>query len=358
MAQHQEGIYKRPDSRYWWINATLPNGKRVRESAGTEDRAEAEAYLAKLKLDAYREHHFGIKPNRSWQEAVVRFLAVKATLRDVKGYQGICRRLDHYLGDSMLNQINGDIIWSIIQGEMKRGNAIATINRHLAVTRAIMRMARDEWQWIDSMPKIRLLSGEVERDRWLTRDEADKLIAASPPHLAALIKFALATGCRASEITGLEWNRVDLERRTAWLDKTKNKTPRGVPLNSDAIEVLESVMGQSARYCFTYKGEPIKRAITNHAWYAAVERVGLTDLRFHDLRHTWASWHRQAGTSCDELKDLGGWKSRQMVDRYAKFATEHLTAAASRIESGREGKVISLVTFKSRLDVTKAYAEA
>jgi hypothetical protein len=65
-------------------------------------------------------------------------------------------------------------------------------------------------------------------------------------------------------------------------------------------------------------------------------KAELTDLRFHDLRHTWASWHRQAGTSCDELKDLGGWKTRSMVDRYAKFATENLVAAAARIESNRD----------------------
>ncbi len=71
------------------------------------------------------------------------------------------------------------------------------------------------------------------------------------------------------------------------------------------------------------------------AWLEAVKRSGLADFRFHDLRHTWASWHRQAGTSCDELKDLGGWKSRVMVDRYAKFATENLAVAASRIEAGQ-----------------------
>lgn len=82
----------------------------------------------------------------------------------------------------------------------------------------------------------------------------------------------------------------------------------------------------------------------------------MSDLRFHDLRHTWASWHRQAGTSCYELKDLGGWKSRSMVDRYAKFATEQLTVAASRIESGRVANVVSLVTFMSRQQNKKACA--
>lgn len=105
-------------------------------------------------------------------------------------------------------------------------------------------MARDEWQWIDSIPKIRLLPGEVERDRWLTREEADRLIAAAPEHLAALIRFALATGCRAREITKLKWNRVDLDRRTAWLNRTKNGTPRGVPSNTDAVAVLQEQIGE------------------------------------------------------------------------------------------------------------------
>ena len=110
--------------------------------------------------------------------------------------------LDPYLGSLTLNQINGDVIWSVVQGQLKKGNTPATVNRYLALIRNLLKMARDEWQWIDSIPKIRLLPGEVERDRWLTREEADRLIAAAPEHLAALIRFALATGCRAREITG------------------------------------------------------------------------------------------------------------------------------------------------------------
>ena len=71
----ETGIYRRGDSRHWWIATTLPNGQRVRQSAGTEDRREAEALLAKLKVEAFRESNFGIKPQRSWQEAVVRIAA-------------------------------------------------------------------------------------------------------------------------------------------------------------------------------------------------------------------------------------------------------------------------------------------
>lgn len=338
------GVFKRPDSRFYWINVTLPNGKRIRQSAGTESREEAEAYLAKLTLDAYRAAHFGIKPERSWQEAVVRYLELKASLRSFRDVQRICRQLDPYVGRLTLNQITGDVVWSIAQGELKRGNKPATVNRYLALVRNLLHMARDEWQWIDSFPKIRMLSGEVERDRWLTREEADGLIQVCPPHLAALVRFALATGLRAREITGLEWNRVDLARHTAWLNQTKNGTPRGVPLNHDAVVVLQEQVGQHPQSCFTYRGLPIGWDVTNTAWHNALKKAGLTDFRFHDLRHTWASWHRQAGTSVDELKDLGGWKSRIMVDRYAKYATEHLHAAASRIEESRGGDNVLLLS--------------
>lgn len=349
------GVFKRKDSRFYWINTTLPNGKRIRQSAGTESREEAEAYLAKLKLDAYREAHFGIKPERTWQEAVVRYLAVKGNLRSFKDVQRICRLLDPYLGELTLQQIDGDMIWSVIQGESKKGNKPATINRYLALIRSLLRMARDEWQWITAFPKIRLLPGEVERDRWLNRVQAEALIAVCPVHLAALVRFALATGCRAREITGLEWDRVDLTRRTAWLNQTKNGTPRGVPLNQDAVDVLVEQIGKHSRNCFTYQGKPIGWELTNSAWHSALQKAGIENLRFHDLRHTWASWHRQAGTSCDELKDLGGWKSRQMVDRYAKYATEHLTVAAKRIERVRVEDVDS-VTFLSRQKYERGHA--
>ena len=81
-------------------------------------------------------------------------------------------------------------------------------------------------------------------------------------------------------------------------------------------------------------GASIRRAVSNTAWYEAMKRAKPENFRFRDLRHTWASWHRQPGTSTDQLKHLGDWKSRVMVDRHAKFATEHFAVAAAQIESG------------------------
>ena len=263
----------------------------------TEDRKEAEALLAKLKVEAFRAENFGVRPQHSWQEAVVRYLSSKSHRRSFADAQRICRGLDRYVGQLMLCDIDGDVIWRITQAELKRGNRAATVNRYLSVVRNLLRTARDEWQWTERVPKIRLLAGEVERDRWLTREEADRLIAVCPHHLSALVRFALATGCRAREITGLEWDRVDLERSTAWLDWTKNGTPRGVPLNRDAVAVLKAERGKHPVYCFTFRAEPIGWEVTNTAWRAAIVKAGITDFRFHDLRHyprcrTMPSWKR------------------------------------------------------------------
>ena len=131
-----EGLYRRPDSGSWWINATLPNGQRVRQSAGTENREDAEALLAKLKLDAYRGTHFGIKPQRSWQEAAVRYLELKRNAAKLHDDAANLRQLDPYLGSLMLNHINGDVVWKIIQGELRRGMKAATVNRSLSWLRA------------------------------------------------------------------------------------------------------------------------------------------------------------------------------------------------------------------------------
>src|SRR5208282_3018656 len=227
----ETGLHRRKDSRCWWIDCVLPNGQRIRRSAGTQNRKEAEAFLAKLKHDAHRSSFLGLKPQRSWQEAVVRYLEIKATLRSRRDVRRICRMLDPYLSNKMLSDINGDVVWTICQRERAKGNQPATVNRYLSTIGGILHMARDEWEWITHFPKIKLLPGEVERDRWLTREEVSRLLAVCPSHLVTIVRFALATGCRASEITGLEWNRVDLERSTAWLNHTKNGTPRGVPLN-------------------------------------------------------------------------------------------------------------------------------
>jgi integrase len=96
-----------------------------------------------------------------------------------------------------------------------------------------------------------------------------------------------------------------------------------VPLNNDALAVIRQQIGKHDTHVFTYKGNPVTRA-NNHAWEKALIRAGITDFRWHDLRHTWASWHVQNGTPLHVLKELGGWADLTMVLRYAHLSSKHL----------------------------------
>ena len=94
--------------------------------------------------------------------------------------------------------------------------------------------------------------------------------------------------------------------------------------------MLQRRLGQHTIYVFTYKGKPIGEANTK-AWRNALARAGIKNFRWHDLRHTWASWHVQSGTSLQVLQQLGGWSSFSMVLRYAHLASHQLQEAAKRI---------------------------
>lgn len=104
------------------------------------------------------------------------------------------------------------------------------------------------------------------------------MIAKLPKHLAAMVEFSLQTGLRRANVTHLEWSRVDLGRKTAWVlaDQTKNGKALAVPLNERAISVLQGSRGKHARWVFTVAGKPVRQTSTR-AWYKALARAGIED---------------------------------------------------------------------------------
>jgi integrase len=145
--------------------------------------------------------------------------------------------------------------------------------------------------------------------------------------------FTLETGLRMSNVTGLQWPQVNLERRVLWVPATQAKARKGihVPLNEKAVAIIIRLrLFQHDTHVFTYNGEPVKRP-NGRAWRQAVERAGIDDFHWHDLRHTWATWHVQSGTPLPVLQKLGGWASIDMVLRYAHFTDEHLAGYAGNV---------------------------
>lgn len=323
-------LYKR--KTVWWIRFTTPDGRRVRRSTGTGDRTQAQEYHDQVKAELWRTARLGVKPKRSWRKAVVRWLSEtshKATHETDKYH---LRWLDAYLGNLMLDDITRDVIDRIKQAKKDQGARNATVNRMLSVLRAILRRAELDWEWLEHAPKVRLLPEPRRRVRWLHQEEAARLIAELPRHLKAMARFTLATGLRQGNVKGLRWSQVDLDRHIAWIhaDQAKARKAIAVPLNAEAMKVLQSQLGKNPSYVFTYGGRPVKQVNTK-AWRRALRRAGIEDFRWHDLRHTWASWHVQQGTPLHVLQELGGWETVDMVRRYAHLAAEHTAQYAERV---------------------------
>lgn len=285
----------------------------------------------------WEQERLGIKPKRSWREAVVRWIAEtsdKATHHEDKKK---LLWLHHILGELNLDDINQDVIDKVRSAKLNEASK-STTNRYLALVRAILIRARDEWEWIERAPKIRLFKENMGRERALTQDDAKRLLNELPEHLREMALFSLATGLRQGNVLRLEWSQINFELKHAWIHaaQSKNRRPITVPLNAIALEVLQRQKGKHPQRVFTYKGSPIKQANTR-AWGLALDRAGIEDFRWHDLRHTWATWQRQAGTPTHELQRLGGWRTGAMVERYAHLAPDHLAIAASRLDGVLEG---------------------
>lgn len=316
-------IYKRNDT--WWIQFTAPDGRRIQQTAGTQVKQEAQELHDRLKADAWRMKNLGVKSRYTWQEAVVRWLMEQSHKKSIGTDRELLRWLDKHLNNHKLDEINKTKVDAIKNAKLSEGASNGTVNRMLALLRSILNRAHQDWEWLDSVPTVRLLPLQASRIRWLTPNEVNRLLRELPEHLNAMARFTLATGLRESNVTGLQWSQIDMSRRCAWVhpDLAKSSRAIGVPLNDEAMDVIQQQIGKHPTHIFTYEGQPVTRA-NNHAWRKALVRAGISDFRWHDLRHTWASWHIQNGTPLQVLKELGGWADLTMVLRYAHLSSKHL----------------------------------
>lgn len=335
-------LFKRNDSPYWWVKL-VHNGRRVQHSTGTTDPAKAREYHDKLKASLWDQERLGIKPKRNWNEAVVRYLAETSHKVSQSDDRTHLRWVDRFLNGASLERIDRELLDRIMSARKAGGVANSTVNRTMEVVRAVLRRAAYDWEWLDKAPRVRMLPEPKRRIRWLTREEAERLLAALSEHLAAMARFSLETGLRRSNVTGLLWSQVDLVRRTAWIhaDQAKARKAIAVPLSAAAVIVIREQLGKHETHVFSFRGKPV-RQVNTKAWRQALKRVGISDFRWHDLRHTWASWHVQAGTPLPVLQELGSCECVEMVRKYAHLASDHLVQYVDRMSGLRlvpEGEV-------------------
>lgn len=237
---------------------------------------------------------------------------------------------DHHLVDLRAPAIKA--CWEKLAG------SAATRNRYLASLSAALAFAVRELEWIEENP-VRRLRREKEprgRVRFLDEEERQRLLEAcresSDSRLLAITLLAIYTGMRQSEIMRLRWTDIDLSRGRATVHESKNGERRTIPVAGSALETLRrhgAVRRIDSDLVFTNKSGVA--AWNRRAWDAAVARAGLSDFRFHDCRHTAASYLLMSGASLPEVAKILGHKTMRMVMRYAHLTEDHTARVVERM---------------------------
>ena len=345
-------VYKTPASPYWQIRFEV-SGREVKRSARTRDKRAAEKLEGQLRADLWRQIELG-EQQWTWDDAVEKFRLETGGKPD-RTWRSI-KILNEYLAGELLTDIDYDALLELrksLEGRLCAGNnwktkrawKPSTCNRVLAVVGTLLsRCASDDWKkMIAAVPTIPLFELEKVEPKWVTREQAHTLLGRFPQHTRDMMIVALATGLRKSNIAGLEWSRIDLERRCCFVPGylTKSGEPIPVPLNEDAIAVLERWRQLHAeraddwsagvhRYVFVYRRRAPIQKLTTAMWRRECKAVGLPGVNFHSMRHSWASWQTQAGTPLRMLQELGGWADVQMPQRYSHLDPGHLAQYADR----------------------------
>lgn len=338
-------LYKRTTSPNWQYKLYPPGGGApLQGSTGTSNKEQAQEFHDRLKVDLWNQARLGVKPRYTWNDAVVRYVSDREGLPSLETSKTHLRWLDQHLSGVALADIDRNRVDAIAQikrrerrvlrtkrGLKETGRTVSagTVNRVIGVLKAVLNAAV-EWEWLDRAPVVKRAKIVSRRIRFLSHAEAERLMAELPQHLSDMARFSLETGLRRSNVTGLQWSQVDIVRRVAWIhpDQAKARRAITVPLSDTAIAVLRKQIGKKrlpeyADSVFVYHGKPVYQTVTA-AWTKASQRAGIHDFRWHDLRHTWASWHVQHGTPLQVLKELGGWETLEMVQRYAHLSADHL----------------------------------
>lgn len=329
-------LYKRraePDGS-WWVRFRI-GGTLVRRSANTTDRRKAEEYEQALRERYWRQVKLGEEVH-TWKEAVDRLKREASWRKNTRETNERSLAYFTVIDHIPIAAIDAKVV-AIARARVAKEQSPASTVRILAVFRQVLN-ACVEWGWIPYAPKVKM-PHVPERDvTWLSPEECQRLVEELPAHLRGPCLFCVLTGLRMSNARDLTWDRVDLERGLITVPSSHYKTKRihTVPISPPLARLLASIERHAGvSHVFTFRpllkggkgarGEPrpIGGTFNTKAFRKARERAGVT-VRWHDLRHTFASWLAVANASDRVLQSMLGWSSPAMAKRYAHLRTEDL----------------------------------
>ncbi len=349
--------------RVAWGFTVQVGARQIRRSDASWTKEDAENAEAQYRLGIGLDQPES-QPSKTFGEVAAQYLEVKRGKRSWKDDSRTLDRLLKAFGrDSLITTLTAERI-SQYQAKRKAelsarrrdrdGNPVpvspAAVNRELALLRHLLVLA-EEWGYIEKVPRIRLEKEPEGRLRFLTSEEIARLLAACEqskhPELATVVTVALNTGMRKGEVLGLTWDRVDFARGVLLLERTKSGRRREVPMNQAVYDVLSRLTGSR-------QGRVFQSPTIRTAFERAVEVAKLEDFRFHDLRHTAASYLVMRGASLVDVRAVLGHSDVKMTMRYAHLSPEHLRSAVAKLDGLTSSPVTSTQAMSSEATPTPA----
>lgn len=310
-------LYKRPGSPNWWTEIVV-NSERFRRSTGTASRRDAETFERKLRDDltaAARAKPKGeIVTILTLDQAAGKYWIEHG--RRLKAHRDERRNLKYIVDtlgkDLPLRDLSNRHVNALVKRRMEMGAGPAGVNRTTSTLKTMMNWAAKRWEepvraivWADHR-----LKEPKERVRWLTPDEAIRLInrlSEFAPHIAAVVHFLFLTGLRRAEAFNATWDKLD-EAKGVLICQVKGGHDREVPLSADAMAILRD-LPRTSRHIFD---------TTNWRkhFYAGLREAGITDFRWHDTRHTFATWLGKGGAPLEVVSKALGHSSVTVTMKY------------------------------------------
>ena len=350
----QDGIFQRPDSPYWWASYVDGSGKATRRSTGIrrdEDtsRKRAGAVRAQWVLEAGTEQNQDADiqvQEHTFDELMLLYLDGPSREKRSAERDHYCvKQLYPFFTGFVLERLKGTDIRGYVAKRRETAVSNGTINREIGLLRAALNWARRELEWdVPNPVEGKKLKEPAGRSRWLTREEADKLLRAAAecglaPHLIDFVRLGLHTGMRSGEMLGLDWSRVDLKGQLIYLGARDQKNGKvgSVPLNGEARSALIARARFRATYCpdsaWVFCDSTGRRIVSIKKSFAtAVRKAGLEDVHPHDLRRTCGSWLVQSGVPIQTVSALLRHSDIRTTDRiYAHLSPDVIRSAVETL---------------------------
>jgi integrase len=328
----------------WRVRVRRGHGPKLTKSFARKADAEEWARSMEHKLDVGEHLPSAEARKRTLADAIDRYLDVTLPrARHRKNAPEQQRQLAWWrdqLGTRALVAITPSVLAEardvLAKRKARSGAKVsgATINRYLSAVSSVLTIAAKEYGWIPRNPldNVKRFEDSRSRERFLSDGERKALLEACDASplvaLRSIVELALATGARKGELLGLDWSNVDLDRRVVRFLDTKNGEARTVPLAPTAVAVLKKSRSERER---TGPVFPFSVAQLHKHWRPASDAAGLADVRFHDLRHSAASYLAMSGASLMDIAAILGHKTLSMVKRYSHLSEQHTTAAVDRM---------------------------